>query len=73
MATLKERVASIEKNRFADLAGLLDFEDNCLECNEFDSTLPESFRCAMLGSCPGITLSEELKQYIIRKLIEEKQ
>ena len=71
MNTLKDRVASIDKNRFSDLAGLLDFQDCCLECHVFDSVAEDDYRCAMLGTCPGITLSEDIKQYIIRKLQEE--
>ena len=37
----------------------------CFTCKYFDDTKADSYRCAVLGTCPGITLSEQVKRVLV--------
>lgn len=64
---LKEQVAAIDDGRFEAIAKL-DFSDSCRRCRTWTGEGAGGYRCACLGSCPGVTLSEEMKDYIKRKI-----
>jgi len=47
----------------------LDIKDECVECYYF-SLIPEDnrYKCNVMGSCPGCTLSLEFRDYLMSKL-----
>lgn len=68
--SLADEVASLESGRFATLTTCVNFKDVCKECNYWDKSQIDSYRCACIGQCPGVTLSKKLKDYILRSLDE---
>ena len=68
--SFSERLIAIDDGRFEKLIEAMDgTSDYCERCrfwtgNEADGQA----RCACIGSCPGVTLSERLKDYLKEKL-----
>ena len=66
--TLRDRVAQIKDGRFSNLAEALDWKDECTDCRYMEPQAKNRYRCAVLGTCPGVTLCDELKEYILKAL-----
>lgn len=66
-----EFINEATNGRFKWLAGLA-LEDSCMQCFRFNHRLEQGpgtdYRCAVLGRCPGITLSETMKQELWKYL-----
>ena len=65
-----QQLKEIENGRFYDVIRYLNISDHCGRCSFFDREQPQTYRCACIGSCIGVTLSEKVKSYLIEKLKE---
>ena len=66
-------ILATDNNRFEGLLNVCGFKPVCVKCYYFNPRIynPElAYRCYVLGSCPAISLSEELQNYLDRKYLE---
>lgn len=42
----------------------------CIDCKYFNPEAKESFRCACMGTCPGVTYSEKYKAWLLKRYSE---
>jgi len=65
----KESVIAVDDGRFAELLRVVGFKDECCRCAYFTGEYSDKMynRCAVMGRCAGVTLSEDLKEYLMRK------
>jgi len=68
--TKLDQLKSIQNGRLIPLIESLDFKEVCFECTYFDSSQSKRYRCACLGSCPGITLSPGMVSTMINSVEE---
>lgn len=60
---LRAELRAIDDGRFERVLSALDVRDACAECKYMNPRAKETFRCAVLGSCPAVTLSEKTLDY----------
>lgn len=70
MKDFKERLIAIDDGRFEKVLNGLNVKPVCEGCNTFNPLKRESYKCAVLGRCPGITLSDRTKEYLIKRCKE---
>ena len=46
--------------RYKDIIGAFTVSPSCLKCNTLNKSSQDKYRCRVMGSCIGITLSKEL-------------
>lgn len=69
--TFADKLKEVDKGRFKKLIDAMDVDDNCENCGFWNYKHKDNlFRCAVSPSCIGVTLSQELKSYILWQLGE---
>lgn len=71
MSDLEDRIIACDGGRFAELAKALDVKDVCLGCKTFNYNSRGHYKCAITGSCIGVTLGAETNAYILWKIGEQ--
>lgn len=66
--SFKERLCEIEDGRFADIVNVMDIKPVCEDCQAFDDSIPQGYRCAIAPNCIGATLHKHLKSYFLLRL-----
>ncbi len=63
----KLAVCEIDNGRFQNVIHAFKMNDSCHKCGYLRPN-GEMYRCAVIGGCPGVTLSQRTKDYIERKI-----
>ena len=68
MDKLSERIRRITNCK--KIADAFDFDGTCEKCGTFNPTIDpmNGYLCACIGTCPAVTLSKEMLDYIHREL-----
>lgn len=66
--SFQDRIRAIDNGRFNKIISALSISEECSRCHIFDSNAADSCRCACIPSCIGVTLSENVKSYLLWKL-----
>lgn len=70
--SFKQRILNVldnaESKQIIPLINNLDLKDECEKCAYFNFKAEESYRCACLGSCIGVTLNDELNALLLYRL-----
>lgn len=64
---IKEKLIATD-SRFSDIIEALDVKEVCMECGYFNKNQAQYYRCAIIGNCIGVTLSDRVNEYLIGKL-----
>ena len=58
----------IDNGRFKSLIESLSVDNTCLNCKSFNEKKDSQYRCRVMGSCIGATLSKDLLSYMLWKI-----
>lgn len=58
----------IDGGRFKNLLESVRFKSVCVDCSYFDKSKKHSYRCAVPGQCIGVTISDEVKNYLLENV-----
>ena len=68
----KEKLCQIENGRFKKIIECISVVDRCEDCftfnNDCEDSYDHTYKCKRIPSCIGITLSENMKGYLIQEL-----
>jgi len=69
--SFKDRLIAVDKDRFKTLIQPLSVTDTCEGCYYWDKDLGtgRAYRCATMGNCIGVTLSERIKGYLRDRIL----
>lgn len=73
MIDKKEQLYNVDGGRFKPVLSTLGITPECFVCSHFDETKVDEYRCACLGSCIGVTLSERLKEYLLSNIDKQSE
>ena len=71
MLKMVDCMLELDKGRFSDVLTLgCKLKPVCMCCGYFNPNRTEMYRCASMPGCPGVTLSDRVKEYLWRQMDE---
>ena len=61
-----EKLTVIDNGRFKNLLSTFKITEECFKCGYFDKSMTNHYRCCVPPICIGGTLSEDVKDYLIK-------
>lgn len=63
-----DELKNVDNGRVKELLDTFDIKDACFNCGYFNKSKESKYRCAVMPSCIGVTLSEETKEYLLNAI-----
>lgn len=63
-----EILLNSEEGRFNGLLMICKAKEICMECVYFNKKAKSAYRCRVMSTCIGATLSENVKDYLLKKI-----